>query len=157
MPKIRLTELAQIAEIIAAVAVVMSLIYVGKEVQSNTAAVRGAAMQAVATTDADILMAVATDATLSEIVRLGQQDPSQLTPPDAFRYTLFMRQFWLHFQNIYQQSELNLIDQSVWQSYVSVICGMVAMPGAQQTWSSHNHILDTGFVAVVEDCEDRPL
>jgi hypothetical protein len=58
MSKIKLTELAQIAEIIAAVAVVMSLIYVGKEVQSNTAAVRGASMQAVATTDADILMIV---------------------------------------------------------------------------------------------------
>ena len=85
MPKIRLNELAQIAEIIAAFAVVMSLIYVGNEVQSNTAAVRGTAMQAVATTDANILMAVATDATLSEIVRVGHEDPSRLTPSDAFR------------------------------------------------------------------------
>jgi uncharacterized protein YoxC len=85
MARIKLTELAQIAEIIAAIAVVISLIYVGQEVQSNTAAVRGAAMQAVATTDADILMAVATDATLSEIVRIGLEDPSQLSPADAFR------------------------------------------------------------------------
>jgi hypothetical protein len=139
------------------VAVVMSLIYVGKEVQSNTAAVRGASMQAVATTDADILMAVATDATLSEIVRLGHQDPSQLTPPDAFRYFLFMRQFWLSFQNIYQQSELSLIDQSVWRSYLSVICGMASRPGVQKTWSDHAGILDTSFVAIIEDCENRPL
>ena len=154
MPKIKLNELAQIAEIIAAVAVVLSLVYVGKEVQSNTAAVRGAAMQAVASTDAEILMAVASDATLSEIVRLGHKDPSQLTPPDAFRYSLFMRQFWLSFQNIYQQSELNLIDQSVWQSYVSVICGMAARPGVQKTWLDHAGILDTAFVTVVEDCEN---
>jgi len=153
MSKIKLNELAQIAEIVAAVAVVMSLIYVGKEVQSNTAAVRGAAMQAVATTDADILMAVASDTTLSEIVRLGHQDPSQLTPPDAFRYSLFMRQFWLSFQNIYQQSELGLIDQSVWQSYVSVICGMASRPGALKTWPDHATILDRAFVAVVEECD----
>ena len=155
MPKIKLLELAQIAEIIAAVAVVMSLIYVGKEVQSNTAAVRGAAMQAVATTDADILMSVASGATFSEIVRLGHQDTSQLTPPDAFRYILFMRQFWLSFQNIYQQSELGLIDQSVWRSYVSVICGMAFRPGVQKTWPDHAQILDAGFVAVVEDCKKR--
>jgi len=151
---INLKELAQIAEVIAAVAVVMSLIYVGKEVQSNTAAVRGAAMQAVATTDANILMAVASDATLSEIVRLGQQDPSQLTPSDSFRYSLFMRQFWLSFQNIYQQSELGLIDKSVWKSYVSVICGMASTPGAQKTWSIHAGILDSAFVTVVDDCEN---
>ena len=155
MPKIKLNELSQIAEIIAAVAVVMSLIYVGKEVQSNTAAVRGAAMQAVATTDADALLTLAANETLSEIVRLGYQDPSQLTPPDAFRFYTFMVQFWLNFQNIYQQSELGLIDQSVWRSYVSVICGMAARPGVQKTWSNHAVILDPAFVAVVEECENR--
>jgi hypothetical protein len=153
MSKIKLTELAQIAEIIAAVAVVLSLIYVGKEVQSNTAAVRGAAMQAVATTDADALMTIAADATLSEIVRLGHLDHSQLSPPDAHRYKLFMTQFWLNYQNIYQQSELGLIDQSVWRSYVSIICRMAARQGAQDTWPDHASVLDPAFVAVVEECE----
>ena len=155
MSKIKLNELAQIAEIIAAVAVVMSLIYVGKEVQSNTAAVRGAAMQAVATTDADALLTLAANETLSEIVRLGYQDPTQLTPTDAFRFYAFMTQFWLNFQNIYQQSELGLIDQSVWRSYVSVICRMAARPGVQKTWPDHAGVLDPGFVAVVEECENR--
>ncbi len=155
MSKNKLSELAQIAEIIAAVAVVTSLIYVGKEVQSNTAAVRGAAMQAVATTDADALLTLAADETLSEIVRLGYQDPTQLTPTDAFRFRAFMTQFWLNFQNIYQQRELGLIDQSVWRSYVSVICRMAARPGVQKTWPDHAEILDTAFVAVVEECENR--
>ena len=84
MTKLKLTEFAQIAEIVAAVAVVVSLIYVGKEVQSNTSAVRGAAMQAIATTDADALMTIAADAELAEISRIGRQDPSQLSPADAY-------------------------------------------------------------------------
>ncbi len=153
MSRMKLADFAQIAEIVAAVAVVVSLIYVGKEVQSNTLAVRGAAMQAIATTDADALMAIASDSDLSEIVRLGEQDPSQLTPADAFRYGLFMRQFWLSFQNIYQQSELGLIDMSIWQSYVSVICGMWSQHGVQDTWSDHIDVLETSFVAVVDACE----
>jgi hypothetical protein len=153
MSKIKLAELAQIAEVIAAVAVVVSLIYIGKEVQSNTSAIRGAAMQAIATTDADALMTIAADAELSEIIRVGQQDPSQLNPADAFRYSLYQRQFWLSFQNIYQQSELGLIDSSVWQSYVSVICGVWSQPGTRETWSNHVHVLKPSFVAVVEACE----
>jgi hypothetical protein len=64
-----------------------------------------------------------------------------------------MAQFWLSFQNIYQQTELDLIDQSVWRSYVSVICRMAARPGAQETWSDHSGVLDPAFVAVVEECE----
>ncbi len=153
MLRMKLVDLAQIAEIVAAVAVVASLIYVGKEVQSNTSAVRGAAMQAIATTDADALMTIAADSDLSEVIRLGQQDPSQLTPADAFRYGLFMRQFWLSFQNIYQQSELGLIDSSVWQSYVAVICGMWSNPGVRDTWSNHINVLETSFVSVVEACD----
>ena len=155
MSRFNLAELGQIAEIVAALAVVISLIYVGKEVQNNTSAVRGAAMQAIATTDADALMTIASDADLSEIVRIGQQDPSQLTPADAFRYTLFMRQFWLSFQNIFQQSELGLIDSSVWKSYLTVICGMYANHGTRETWPDHVNVLDTKFAAVVEQCESR--
>ena len=148
----KLEKWAQVAEIVAAVAVVVSIVYLGREVESNTSAVRGAAMQAIAATDAQILMAVAADAQLSEIVRVGQQTPAQLSPAEVFRYRMFMRQFWLSFQNIYQQSELGLIEPSVWQSYLTVICGMWSLTGTRETWSSHVDILDPAFVEVVESC-----
>lgn len=151
----KLSELAQIAEIVAAVAVVVSLVYVGKEVQSNTAAIRGAAMQAIATSDGETLMAVATNADLSEIVRVGQTNPSELNQADAFRYHWYMRQFWLSFQNIYQQSKLELIDPSVWESYLSVVYGMWTYPGTRETWSEHAAILEEDFAARVQECDDR--
>ena len=46
-------------------------------------------------------------------------------------------------------------DQSVWLSYVSIICRMASRPGPQKTWSDHAGILDTGFVAIVEECENK--
>jgi hypothetical protein len=149
----KLAELAQVAEIIAAVAVVVSLVYVGIEVRSNTSAVRGAAMQAIATTDADALMTIAADADLSEIIRIGHLNPSQFNEAEAFRYHTFMRQFWLSFQNIYQQSELGLIDPSVWRSYLSVICGMWSHTGVRETWPEHAEILETGFISEVQGCK----
>ena len=153
MGRIKLAELAQIAEIVAALAVVVSLLYVGMEIRSNTAAVRGAAMQAIATTDADALMTLAADADLSEVVRIGQLNPSELSEADAFRYDAFMRQFWLSFQNIFQQSELGLIDPSVWRSYLSVICGMWTQTGTRETWPHHAEILEDNFVRAVQSCE----
>jgi len=153
MLRLKLSDLSQIAEIVAAVAVVISLVYVGKEVQSNTSAVRGAAMQAIATTDAAALMTIAADEDLSEIIRIGQLNPSELSVSDAYRYELFMRQFWLSFQNIFQQSELDLIDPSIWQSYLSVICGMWSEPGTRNTWSDHAEVLEDKFVRAVQSCE----
>ena len=45
--KISLGQLAQIAEIVAALAVVISLIYVGRQLESNTSAARSATVQAI--------------------------------------------------------------------------------------------------------------
>ena len=110
-------------------------------------------MQAIATTDADALMTIAADADLSEIIRIGHLNPSQFNEAEAFRYHTFMRQFWLSFQNIYQQSELGLIDPSVWRSYLSVICGMWSHTGVRETWPEHAEILETGFISEVQGCK----
>jgi hypothetical protein len=152
MGRTKLQDMAHVAEIVAALAVVLSLVYVGREVQGNTAAIRGAAMQSIATTDADALMTVASDSALSAIVRVGSEDPSKLSDADAFRFSLYVRQFWLSFQNIYQQAELNLVDPSVWQSYRSIICNVWAQPGVQSIWPAERTVLDPGFVRVVEEC-----
>jgi hypothetical protein len=107
--RVKLAELAQVAEVVAAVAVVVSLVYVGMEVRSNTFAIQGAAMQAIATTDAEALMTIAADGDLSEVVRVGNLNPMELTEAEAYRYHLYLRQFWLSFQNIFQQSKLGLV------------------------------------------------
>ncbi len=109
-------------------------------------------MQAIATTDAEALMTVAADADLSEIIRVGRMTPSKLTEAEAFRYEWFMRQFWLSFQNIYQQGKLGLIDPSVWQSYLSVVCGMWTLPGTRETWHKHAGILEEDFISTVQAC-----
>ena len=157
MAKSWLSDVSQVAEIIAAIAVVVSLVYVGQEVKRNTAAIQGASMQAIATSDSETLLTVASDASLSEVIRRGHDDPGQLDQSEEFRYSLFMRNFWLSFQNIYQQRELQLLDESVWQSYLTVICGMKSRTGVHKTWPEHSHILNDDFVAVVELCSSTPL
>ncbi len=155
MGRVKLAELAQVAEVVAAVAVVVSLVYVGMEVRSNTFAIQGAAMQAIATTDAEALMTIAADGDLSEVVRVGNLNPMELTEAEAYRYHLYLRQFWLSFQNIFQQSKLGLIDQSVWQSYRSVICGAWSRNGPRETWSRHAKVLEDDFVRTVEGCNPQ--
>jgi hypothetical protein len=157
MAKRWLSDISQVAEIIAAIAVVVSLVYVGQEVKRNTAAIQGASLQAIATSDSETLLTVAADASLSEVIRLGHDDPDLLNQSEKFRYTLFMRNFWLSFQNIYQQRELQLLDETVWQSYLTVICGMKSRTGVQKTWPEHSHILEDKFVATVEQCGSTPL
>ena len=131
---------------------VVSLVYVGRELQSNTAAVRAASMQAVATASAEGLQALALDSAMSSIRVRGDRDISSLTLEEAQRYENWSRQRWLSFQNVYFQHELGVFDSRVWGAYLNIICSVAAIPGEMAEWSTHRAALDEGFVRLVESC-----
>ena len=153
--KLSLGEMAQIAEIVAAVAVVCSLIYVGYELKKNTSAVRAASVQAITTGTRDSLLMIASDAELARIVRSGSVDRSALTNDESYRFSIFSRQRWLFFQGIWVQNNLDVLDESVWQSYEGVVCNLInANQGDREEWANHVDALHPEFVAWVEDCSN---
>lgn len=152
MKKPTLSAIAQAAEIVAALAVVASLVYVGREVRSNTAAVRGAAVQEVSSASQEVLISLATDSALTRIHQIGTQDPSALTEAEAYRFNVFQRQLWLGMQNVYFQNEFGLLEPRVWAAYHRIICDALANPGTRDAWPIHRGALDADFAKLVEAC-----
>lgn len=152
MKKLKLTEWAQIAEIVAAVAVVLSLIYVGYELKENTSAIRASSVQAITTGTRDSMMIVASDADLARIIRLGSSDRTALSDDEAYRFSIFSRQRWLFFQGIWVQYQLDVLDEKVWQSYQQVACNILNNPGDRDEWSNHVNALNAEFAAWVQEC-----
>lgn len=152
MKKPSLSEFAQLAEVVAALAVIISLVYVGRELRSNTAAIRAASLQSVASASAEILLTTAADSALSRIRQIGTDDITALTEAEAYRYHTLMRQVWLTFQNVYFQNELEVMDPRVWGGYTRIICSAWSNPSTPDTWPIHRPALDTGFVRFVESC-----
>lgn len=152
MKKPRLAEFAQMAEVVAAVAVVVSLSYVGRELRTNTIAIRGAAQQSITSAQAEIVLLEASDSAVARIRQIGDADPSRLTEAEAFRYHLLLRQIWINLQNVYLQNELGLIDSRLWNVNHRTTCGVWSSAGVQATWPAHLPVLDEGFAALVEAC-----
>lgn len=148
----RLTAVAQVAEVVAAVAVVISLVYVGRELESNTAAIRGSSVQEATIASSESLLNVASDSSLARILQVGREDPSRLTEVEALRYHSFRRQFLLITQSVYLQNELGTIEPRAWRVYERIVCDLWDTPGTRETWPLHRHLLDEGFVALVESC-----
>jgi len=152
MRKIGLSEFAQLAEIIAALAVVVSIVYVGIQLKANTAAVQSASVQAITNTSMEFLSVQNTNPELSKIRETGDSDPSDLDPDDVYRYFILNRQVWLMFQNVYLQRDLGIVGSKLWGTYSRIICSELVNPGTVETWQDHAKNLDSGFVAVVEAC-----
>ena len=148
-----LADVAHLAEIVGAVAIVISLIYVGQELKSNTAAVQAASLQDITNATSTSVLTIAENGELADIRFRGDRDPESLTDVERLRYGLFHRQMWLQFQNVWTQWRLGTLDDGVWQGYKNVICDIVSEPRVKKWWRDrYARALSGDFVAVVESC-----
>lgn len=152
MRKPTLSELAQWSEVVAAIAVVVSLVYVGKGLQENTIAVKAASVQSINDGTREALMDLATSAELSQIVATGTVDRSALDDLEKARFHSYSRQRWLFFQTVWLQNELGVFDTRSWQAYARIACETISTPGNRDEWPHHVDALDPGFVEFVESC-----
>jgi len=154
MSKLNLSTLADLSQVIGAVAIVVSLIYVGKELNANTAAVQAASLQSITNSSSASMLAIVENGDLAEIRLQGDADPSRLEGADQLRYQLYQRQMWLHFQNVWTQWRLGVIGDDVWNGYRYVICDdMLATPARRQWWRAHHaKAMSVEFVTLVEAC-----
>ena len=149
-----LSNLAHLAEIIGAIAIVISLIYVGRELNANTAAVQAASLQSVTNASSVSMLAVVENEDFARIRIQATRDVSQLSETERLRWFLYQRQMWLHFQNVWQQWELGTLDNGVWQGYERVICrDLLGDDAARQQWRDrHVYALSAQFVSHLEKC-----
>ena len=81
-----LQDWSNLAQVIGALAVVISLFYVGFQIKRNTSAVRSATAQAVHDNYADWYMTLARDAELNQIAIKGLKDYSSLDEIEKARF-----------------------------------------------------------------------
>ena len=149
MNKPTLTSLAQLAEVVAAVGVVASLVYVGMELNENTAAVRAGTSQAIFDSSREFVLDVALSEDLSRIRSLGESDISQLTDLEADRFRGLVLGNWIYFQNVWIQWTLGVVDDRVWETYLRLFCTQLEDAGTRQAFEQQRFLFDTGFTGVI--------
>ena len=154
MKKPSLADLANLAEIVGAIAIIISLVYVGQELRANTAAVKAASLPSITNASSASMLAVVESRDFADIRLQGDHDPTQLSEADKLRYVLYERQMWLHFQNVWTQWKLGVIDDGVWAGYQKVVCDELVGTDARLTWWNQNHAysLSDGFTKLVRGC-----
>src|SRR5690606_5613238 len=85
MKRPELHHLADIAQIVGALGVIVSLIYVAAEVRQNTNAVRAATFQEMVAMTVQLRSELVTDPTFAALAVKASADPASLTPPEAAR------------------------------------------------------------------------
>ena len=126
---------AAIAEIVGALAIVATLIYLAIELRQNTASVRASAYQT--WSDAKRALFEHSSETLSRTIARGLDNPSSLTNDDYIQFAFWCQQHVLAAQTTYFLQQDRIIPDSVFQTEFATTAEFLSkVPGPSQWWAA---------------------
>jgi hypothetical protein len=143
------------AQAVSAVAVVLSLVFVGLEIRQATAAQRSQTRQALADGSRDLLLTIAAEPGLSRaffavFAPVTQPNiPIVLSREDSLRATAAMTAGIRNAENVFLQAREGVVDASVLGSY-GFISQLYQTQEFAQWWAAQSTPFDTAFVRSFE-------
>ncbi len=147
MRKLQVSEWGSIAEVVSAIAVVISLIYVGTEVHRNTVTQVQASTQALITDINRSYELVAENSELSCIYLRGQADFSALSVHEKFRFSAFSMMAMRSLEDLHTQWLEGLVDARIWTGFDRQMTESTQTPGLSQWWAVRRQFFNEEFQA----------
>lgn len=139
MKKPSLSDIGNLAEAIAAVAVVASLVYLGVQIQQNTKAVRASSYQEVANGITNFLSLLAQNEELARIYLHGTKDPKQLSPEESLRFESALAQLFVKYDVAVYFYRQHFIDEMAIEPYTRLVLLLLENPGVVDYWERSQH------------------
>ena len=153
--KLTLSEWANVAEIVASIVIVVSLAYVGLELNQNTLALQQSAYQDTFSELASQDLALAQDAELHRIVSRGRYDPAQLDKEEWSRFTHFTYPRLGVWEYLFLSKDEGGVSQSQWRAFEPYFINLFCKPGYVRFFRENRESYSPEFVEYVSDEFDR--
>jgi hypothetical protein len=140
-----------VAEVVGALAVVISLIYVGMQVQDNTRAVRSATANDTTNAISAWYENLATDPQSVEIWYQGMNDPDSLSEQEWLQFLCLVHALMLKYQTAFYLARQGTLDSGISNSNTGTIAGTRELPGTQRYWAQRRSLFEPEFRAYFND------
>ena len=138
-----------IAELVGAIAVVATLIYVGVQVRQNTLSNHNAALQTISTQYAEWLSLISENADVAHIFHKGQEDLAQLSEEERIRYGMLLTQLCRAVEAQYHQHQTKASPEEVWKSTLDSFLTVLSRPGGYEWWKKYGHRFSVSFCELI--------
>ena len=108
--------ISAVGEIVGAITVVATLIYLAVQVRRSTAATQAASIQAAAATDHEFLLTIGSDPVTAQLWSSYLAAPETLPDDQKVQGHLLMASLLRRLENIYIQNQLGTLSEKGWRS-----------------------------------------
>ena len=151
MESLTLENVYFIGQTIAAIAVVISLVYVGLQVQQNTNATQMAAAQSTVEMYNTFTSDLCSSSELSDLWRRGLRNFNDLKDTEKVRFSALAGQSMKVFESAHLQWNRGALDDDLWKGLSFASCDVANQPGLKQWWSFRKQWYGDAFQKFVDD------
>lgn len=146
-----LQQYALVAEIISAVAIIVSLLFVGFQIRDNTRATRAATFHEIAALDVQLLLSFADSQESARISTAIREHPETLSPEEMnYGFYMFAAEV-RHIENLWLQHRSGMLDEAGWSARRPLVEGLILSAGFGILLDSPNKkYFDGSFIKYAE-------
>lgn len=153
--------LTAVAELLAALAVVASVLYLAVQVRQSTYLARLSAEDAGVTAMREASLPLVQDAELARMFFTGLKDYDALTPDEQARFRLLSFLEFKAMESAYSSYSAGIMDADTWTGWVTFFTYYTAFPGWQRYWGLSRDCFSSRFQAFADSLprqrEPRPV
>lgn len=151
-----LDALVEISQIFSAIGVILSVIYLAIQIQTNTKAVKVSSYQQIVAGVREFALILLESKEAAEFYARATQDFEALTPAEQERASILFFSLLNNFQSHFYQYQQALLDQALWQAHVNNLSTLVNQPGIRAWWQHRQFSFTQDYQDFVEQLQHHP-
>lgn len=142
--------LSALGQLVAAVGVIPSLIYLAIQIREQNKERRRAGINVLTAQWGDLVRSAQESADFSAVFLKGMRSFNDLEPVDKLRFSAFFTRFTRNCEAMFLYYRDGALDKALWGEVERTISDYFAYPGVKEWWATRKHWLTDEFRAVVE-------
>ena len=144
-------QLGNIGEFVAAIATVITLVYLAFQLRQNTRALKATAFQHVTSEMGKNVEHIMDNGELAEILVKGTVEPETLTPAERLRLSAVYVSSFRRLESVYVQHSLGTMEQENKQGFEKSMIPLLQFPFGREWWSEAKVAFYAPFVHHIDE------
>lgn len=148
-----LEQASLVAQIVSAIAVIASLIFVGFQLRQATAAIRASSSEAHSALYTELVHSIIDNADFARIWTAGLNDPTALSEEEWVRFVAYASALFRQYESSRVQWQKGRLDDEHWQTIEKQATTFGHLPGLMIAWKLRGHWYSPDFRTWFESLE----
>jgi hypothetical protein len=144
------------SQIVAAIGVMGSLLFVGLQVRESARAVRAATTQAVHENFGELYFSLAQNPSVLQVLSKGYEDLNSLLAIEKRQFICYGMAVMSFYQNAYDQYRIGHLRSDLWNGWELLLANFAHTSGGSAFWRERGHLFGADFQTCVNDLKKRP-